>query len=156
MEVFINKHFPKNVKYIHPDYDTCMFPPGHRMRIIQVVKEMCSISLTNSRKRTASHVQSSTASKAPKRVTKISEDTDDEHTKLTLKQCYTKVRNQIVKWQRKEQNKIIQRHTENHDYEIQICDGESEPSISIMCKKCALGLKGQSILISNWKRHVSS
>ena len=50
MEVFINKHFPKNVKYIHPDYDTYMFPPGHRMRIIQVVQEMRSISLTNSRK----------------------------------------------------------------------------------------------------------
>ena len=72
----------------------------------------------------------------------------------------TKVRNQIVKWQRKEQNKIIQSLTENHDYEIQVCYSDSEPSISIMCKKCskkcALGLKGQSILLSNWKRHVSS
>ena len=33
IEEFINKHFPKNDKYIHPDFDTCMFPPGHRTRM---------------------------------------------------------------------------------------------------------------------------
>ena len=42
IEEFINKHFPKNNKYIHPDFDICMFPPGHRTRITQVVKEICS------------------------------------------------------------------------------------------------------------------
>lgn len=155
IEEFINRHFPKNDKYIHPDFDTCMFPPGHRTRITQVVKEICSISMMRSGKHKAALV-----SKPPKKV-KLSEDTDDQDdTKLTLKECYAKVRNQIVKWQRKEQNKIIQSLTENHDYEIQVCCSDSEPSISIMCKKCskkcALGLKGQSILLSNWKRHVSS
>ena len=158
MEEFINKHFPKNEKYIHPDFDICLFPPGHRTRIIQVVKDICSVSLANSRKRIAS--KSTTVIKPPKKVKKLTEDVDDEQTKLTLKECFTKVRNQIVKWQRKEQNKVIQRLTENQDYEIKICEGDLEPSISIMCikcsKKCALGLKGQSILLSNWKRHVSS
>lgn len=127
IEEFINKHFPKNVKYIHPDFDKCMFPPGHRMRIIQVVKEICSVSLIRLGKHKAV-----LASKPPKKVGKLSEDIDDEDTKLTLKECYTKVRNQIVKWQRKEQNKIVQRLTENHDYEIQISYSGSEPSISIV------------------------
>ena len=153
MEEFINKHFPKNKKYIHPDFDICVFPPGHRTRIIQVVKDICSVSLTNSRKRIAS--KSTTVTKPPKKIKKLTEDVDDEQTKLTLKECFTKVRNQIVKWQRKEQNKVIQRLTENQDYEIKICEGDLEPSISIMCKKCSkkctLGLKGQSILLSNWK-----
>ena len=159
MEAFINKYFPKNAKYIHPDYDKCMFLPGHRLRIIQAVKEIRGISLTNSKKRAVSCAQSSTASKVSKRAEKISEDIDDEHTKLTLKECYTKLRNQIVKWQRKEQNKTIQKLTENHDYEIQICEKDSESSISIMCKhcgkKCALGLKGQSILLSNVSSCIS-
>ena len=91
---------------------------------------------------------------------KLTADTEDqEDTKLTLKEYYTKVRNEIVKWQCKEQNKIIQNLTENHDHEIQVCCSDSEQSISIMCKKCSkkctLGLKGQSIVLSNWKRHVS-
>ena len=47
--------------------------------------------------------------------------------------------------------KIMQSLTENHDYETQVCHSDSEPSISMMCKicskKCALGLKGQSILL---------
>ena len=136
-----------------------MFPPGHRMRIIQVVKEMCSVSLMSSRKRLTS--QSTISSKPHKKIKKLPEDPHaDDEDKLTLKECYTKVRNQIVKWQRKEQNKIVQKLAENNDYEIKICEGNSGPSISITCKKCGkkctLGLKGQSILLSNWKRHVSS
>ena len=92
IEEFINKHFPKNDKYIHPDFDTCMFPPGHRTRITQVVKEICSVTIMRSGKHKTALVSK------PSKKLRLSEGTgDQEDTKLTLKECYTKVRNQIVK-----------------------------------------------------------
>ena len=46
IEEFINDNFPKNQKYIHPDFDInllCKIPLGHIMRITKFVQEICKI-----------------------------------------------------------------------------------------------------------------
>ena len=154
IEEFINKHFPKNTKYFHPDFDRCIFPPGHRTRVNHVIKEISGISLFGPRKRTSTAIH-------PKSVKKVKTPdlATEENVELSLKEWYTKVRNQIVVWQRKpETDKDSKELAENTDYEIKITknrlmDTETTgPSIHILCKcrkKSTLGTKGTSVLLCN-------
>ena len=164
LEEFINNNFPKNQKYIHPDFNICKIPPGHRMRIAKFVQE---ISCKNtSRKRLQSTFADSKTSKKVKCPSKPKSfeplSFQDTEIKLSLKDCLSKVRNLIVKWQRRTTDKHIQQLVEHRDYEIHVnqgIDNNKSPSVSIMCKKCnkksALGLKGQTIMLCNWEQHVS-
>ena len=72
---------------------------------------------------------------------------------------FTSTRTQIAKW-KKQQSGAVGDVTEGKHFEVRVDignDNECVPVIvCLLCdRKCVLGSKNGSILISNWTRHVS-
>ena len=71
------------------------------------------------------------------------------------------VRQQINKWQRTHSSLKIRglKETEDFDLKISLSKDSSNLCVSIFCKKCgnntALGSKDNTILLSNWTRHIT-
>ena len=72
---------------------------------------------------------------------------------------YAIVRRQIAKW-KEQQNGQLRELTEQKHFEVHVdLDSSDECAPFVVCRlcnqKCMLGSKSESVLISNWTRHVS-
>lgn len=88
-------------------------------------------------------------------------DDDDKDSNCTELGLLMDFRQNFVKWQRQQQVTRYKEIKENKDFslKINISGGQSISAMlhCFMCRKClSLGVKSNSILLSNWTRHIHS
>lgn len=184
IESFILKNYPQEIEpsCYHSGYhlsSNFVFSPGHRMRIVDFIKEVRSKFLLNNmgRKRKCNHETELVKKRAKSDSTSCqashnaSQSFDDDactqsetQSPYNIQEIVDDVRSRIVKWQRKQHDKKILELKEHQHYKVSIKLNKQEtPTVSVWCGLCRKTYKLHqksddiaSFMISNWSGHIKN
>ena len=149
-------------KYVcseHPEWlPNGRFPPGHRLRI-RLFVEAVKKSLTSTENATENVRLGKTKRGCGCTDRKGKRARIDPRPPDNQASVYAITRRQIAKWQEQQTGELRELKEEKH---FEVCvdlDSSNECAPFVVCllcnRKCILGSKSDSVLISNWTRHVS-
>ena len=157
VENFVTANFSGDERYMYAPLGqqiVCKFPPGHRLRIEQFIRELRATQSSN--EHVVLHVATNSATKKRKVCAKPAQPKEGSSS-YSHEDISTKVgiiRQQIAKWQHTTSDQHVRKLQEHEHFEIIFKHG----FYSIHCKVCSqdvkLSSKNQKVILSNWTHHI--
>ena len=139
-----------------------VFPPGHRIRIIDFINSVKSKYVLSGKKRPSSTTFPAKKQKPSHFQTEeIGSEKEKAETTYDLKEIADDVRKRIIKWQNKQIDTNLGELKEFQHYKVMVnLDSSDQPSVSIFCELCNKTFKliykenHATMMISNWTSHI--
>ena len=172
IEKFIQRKYANSAEHNPFPSPALEFPPGHRIRICNFVKEVKELRescrsdknvRTGKRRKPESHPEYNVPSekKRQKHVEDSEKEADDQESNvLTVMGVSKQVRSSLRKWMAKQQNDRLGQLHEGEHYSLQIIPKGTPGAflVSMKCLACGTSVMlhqiKSSVMVSNWYRHA--
>ena len=165
VESFINKKFSGKPEYNPTLSQPFEFPPGHRARMCNFIRELKMLRENAKRKAKSSKKRKISRSHAELSADKVDLTDDAELTVVNIEMVSKQVRSNLRNWATKQSKANFKKLQEGVHYSLKISPKESPGffSVSLRCAKCNIFIQlhqkdnsdcTDPYLISNFTRHV--